>query len=88
MRGPLAGMPILLKDNIATGDRQPTTAGSLALASAHARDDAFVTKKLRDAGAVMDRWLELCSALKPCEYPDCDPAKLFNGLLAEGGRHG
>ena len=50
---PLAGLPILLKDNIATGDRQPTTAGSLALAGAHARDDAFVTKKLRDAGAVI-----------------------------------
>jgi amidase len=50
---PLAGLLILLKDNIATGDRQPTTAGSLALASAHARDDAFVTRKLRDAGAVV-----------------------------------
>ncbi|MFN4014507.1 MAG: amidase family protein [Reyranella sp.] len=50
---PLAGLPILLKDNIATGDRQPTTAGSLALAGAHARDDAFVTKTLRDAGAVI-----------------------------------
>jgi amidase len=50
---PLAGLPILLKDNIATGDRQPTTAGSLALAGAHARDDAFVAKKLRDAGAVI-----------------------------------
>ena len=50
---PLAGLPILLKDNIATGDRQPTTAGSLALADAHARDDAFVTRKLREAGAVI-----------------------------------
>jgi amidase len=50
---PLAGLPILLKDNIATGDRQPTTAGSLALAGAHARDDAFIAKKLRDAGAVI-----------------------------------
>lgn len=50
---PLAGLPILLKDNIATGDRQPTTAGSLALDGAHARDDAPVVKKLRDAGAVI-----------------------------------
>lgn len=50
---PLAGLPILVKDNIATGDRQPTTAGSLALAGAHARDDAPVVRRLRDAGAVI-----------------------------------
>ncbi|GMO25622.1 amidase family protein [Bradyrhizobium sp. TM233] len=50
---PLAGVPILLKDNIATGDKQPTTAGSLALAGAHARDDATIVKLLRDAGAVI-----------------------------------
>jgi len=50
---PLAGLPILVKDNIATGDRQPTTAGSLALADAHARDDAPVVRRLRDAGAVI-----------------------------------
>ena len=52
-RQPLAGVPILLKDNIATGDRQHTTAGSLALASARARDDATVAKRLRAAGAVI-----------------------------------
>ena len=50
---PLEGIPILLKDNIATGDRQPTTAGSLALADAKARRDATVTKLLREAGAVI-----------------------------------
>ena len=50
---PLAGVPILVKDNIATGDKQPTTAGSLALEGAHARDDATVVKLLRDAGAVI-----------------------------------
>jgi amidase len=50
---PLAGLPILLKDNIATGDRQPTTAGSLALDGAHARADALVVRKLREAGAVI-----------------------------------
>ena len=50
---PLAGVPILVKDNIATGDRQHTTAGSVALASARARDDAPVVKRLRDAGAVI-----------------------------------
>ena len=52
-RRPLAGVPILVKDNIATGDRQHTTAGSLALASARARDDAPVVKRLRDAGALI-----------------------------------
>jgi amidase len=50
---PLAGVPILLKDNIATGDKQHTTAGSLALADARARDDATLVKQLRAAGAVI-----------------------------------
>ncbi|OKO89801.1 amidase [Bradyrhizobium sp. NAS80.1] len=53
VKRPLAGIPILLKDNIATGDKQPTTAGSLALEGARARDDATVVKLLRDAGAVI-----------------------------------
>ncbi len=52
-RRPLEGIPILLKDNIATGDAQHTTAGSLALADAHARRDATVAQRLRDAGAVI-----------------------------------
>jgi amidase len=53
VKRPLAGVPILVKDNIATGDKQPTTAGSLALEGARARDDASVVKLLRDAGAVI-----------------------------------
>lgn len=52
-RQPLAGVPILVKDNIATDDRQHTTAGSLALATARARNDATVVKLLRAAGAVI-----------------------------------
>jgi amidase len=52
-RRPLEGIPILLKDNIATGDAQHTTAGSLALADAQANRDATVTRLLRDAGAVI-----------------------------------
>lgn len=52
-RQPLAGVPILIKDNIATGDRQHTTAGSLALKSARARADATIVKRLRAAGAVI-----------------------------------
>jgi amidase len=50
---PLAGVPILVKDNIATGDKLPTTAGSLALEGARARGDAIVVRLLRDAGAVI-----------------------------------
>ncbi len=53
VRGPLHGIPILLKDNIDTADRMQTTAGSLALAGASALQDATVTKRLRDAGAVI-----------------------------------
>ena len=50
---PLAGMPILVKDNIATGNEQPTTAGSLALEGARAKDDSTVVRLLRTAGAVI-----------------------------------
>jgi amidase len=52
-RGPLHGIPILVKDNIATGDRMATAAGSLALADFPAPADAFVARRLRDAGAVI-----------------------------------
>ena len=50
---PLAGIPILVKDNIATGDRMHTTAGSLALAEARAARDATLVARLRAAGAVI-----------------------------------
>jgi len=53
VRGPLHGIPVLLKDNIDTGDRMQTTAGSFALAGAPAVRDATVAAKLRDAGAVL-----------------------------------
>ena len=53
VRGPLHGVPVLIKDNIATGDRMMTTAGSLALAGASARRDAPLVARLRAAGAVI-----------------------------------
>ena len=53
VRGPLHGIPVLLKDNIDTGDQQQTTAGSLALAGHKAAQDAFIVKQLRTAGAVV-----------------------------------
>jgi amidase len=52
-RGPLHGIPILIKDNIDTHDRMQTTSGSLALAGHIAPRDAFIVKKLRSAGAVI-----------------------------------
>ena len=52
-RGPLHGIPVLIKDNIATRDRMQTTAGSLALVGSRPPKDAFVAKRLRDAGAVI-----------------------------------
>ena len=52
-RGPLHGIPVVLKANIDTGDRMHTTAGSLALAAHRATDDAFLVARLRDAGAVI-----------------------------------
>ena len=52
-RGPLHGIPILIKDNIDTGDRMQTTAGSLALVGSSAAKDAFVAAQLRKAGAVL-----------------------------------
>jgi amidase len=53
IRGPMHGIPILIKDNIATADRMMTTAGSLALAGATPPKDAFIVTRLRDAGAVI-----------------------------------
>ena len=52
-RGPLHGIPILLKDNIDTADRMTTTAGSLALAGSTPLRDAFVAERLRAAGAIL-----------------------------------
>ena len=53
LRGPLHGLPILVKDNIDTGDQMTTTCGSLALEGSHAEKDAFVVGRLRAAGAII-----------------------------------
>lgn len=53
VRGPLHGIPILIKDNIDTADRLQTTAGSLALLGSKPARDSFVAQKLREAGAVI-----------------------------------
>lgn len=53
VRGPLHGIPIVIKDNIDSADRMHTSAGSLALASSIAARDAHVLRRLREAGAVL-----------------------------------
>ena len=53
VRGPLHGIPVLVKDNIDTADRMRTSAGSLALAESIAPRDAFIIERLREAGAVL-----------------------------------
>ncbi|OKS84780.1 amidase [Mucilaginibacter polytrichastri] len=53
VRGPMHGIPVLIKDNINTGDKMHTTAGALALADNFAKEDAFIIKQLRAAGAVI-----------------------------------
>jgi amidase len=52
-RGPLHGIPVLLKDNIGTADRMTTTAGSLALSGSIPAEDSFLARRLREAGAVL-----------------------------------
>lgn len=52
-RGPLHGVPVIIKDNIDTSDKMMTTAGSLALEGNYAEKDAFIVRKLREAGAVI-----------------------------------
>jgi amidase len=68
LRGPLHGVPVLIKDNIETGDRMMTTAGSLALEGSIAARDALIVEQLRAAGAVilgktnMSEWANFRSA--------------------------
>ncbi len=52
-RGPLHGIPVMIKDNIDTADKMQTTAGSLALVGSRVQQDAFIVTQLRAAGAVL-----------------------------------
>lgn len=73
-RGSLHGIPILLKDNIDTGDVMHTSAGSVALAGSFAAKDSFVAAKLRMAGAVllgkanMSEWSNFMSSQMPMGF--------------------
>jgi len=53
IRGPLHGIPVILKDNIDTHDKMPTTAGSLALQHSFPQKDSWLAKKLKESGAII-----------------------------------
>ena len=79
-RGPLHGIPVLLKDNIATGDGLPTTAGAYALRDWRPERDAFLVARLRQAGAIV---LGKTNLSEWANYTDpCLP----NGFSAVGGQ--
>ena len=79
-RGPLHGIPILIKDNIDTGDKMLTTAGSLALTGGPAPRDAFVVERLRAAGVV------ILGKTNLSEWANIRSAKSTSGWSARGGQ--
>jgi amidase len=79
-RGPLHGVPILIKDNIDTGDRMKTTAGSLALANSVASRDALLVQRLRQAGAV------ILAKTNLSEWANFRSTKSTSGWSARGGQ--
>ena len=80
LRGPLHGIPVLIKDNIDTADKMMTTAGSLALAGHVATKDAFIVTKLRDAGAV------LLGKTNLSEWANFRSTKSCSGWSSRGGQ--
>jgi amidase len=78
-RGPLHGIPVLLKDNIATADIMQTTAGSLALLGIKPPRDAFLVAKLRDAGAV------ILGKTNLSEWANIRSTRSTSGWSARGG---
>ncbi len=79
-RGPLHGIPILIKDNIDTADRMTTTAGSLALENTVAPKDAFIVERLRAAGAVIIGKTNLS------EWANFRSSRSVSGWSARGGQ--
>ncbi|WP_257347541.1 amidase family protein [Pseudalkalibacillus decolorationis] len=80
MRGLLHGIPILLKDNIETGDRMHTSAGSVALENHYAEHDATIVQKLRNAGAV------LIGKANMTEWANFMSESMRNGYSSRGGQ--
>jgi amidase len=80
VRGPLHGVPILLKDNLDTADRMTTTAGSLALEGSVPARDSFVAHRLREAGAV------LLGKTNMSEWANFRSFRSSSGWSARGGQ--
>ena len=80
VRGSLHGIPVLIKDNIDTGDQMQTTAGSLALVGSPAPDDAVIIRKLREAGAV------LLGKTNLSEWANFRSTKSSSGWSGRGGQ--
>jgi amidase len=80
VRGPLHGIPVLIKDNIDTHDRMMTTAGSLALQGSIAERDSFVAERLRAAGAV------ILGKTNLSEWANFRSTKSTSGWSARGGQ--
>ncbi|RKP57409.1 amidase [Cohnella endophytica] len=80
IRGPLHGIPILLKDNIDTNDRMHTSAGSITLAESIATRDSFVAEKLRSAGAV------LLGKTNMTEWANFMSSTMWSGYSSRGGQ--
>lgn len=78
-RGPLHGIPVLLKDNIATADKMQTTAGSLALVGMKPPRDAALVTRLRDAGAV------ILGKTNLSEWANIRSTRSTSGWSARGG---
>lgn len=79
-RGSLHGIPVVIKDNIDTGDKMQTTAGSLAMVGNIASNDAFVVKKLRQAGAIIIGKTNLS------EWANFRSSKSSSGWSSRGGQ--
>ncbi len=79
LRGPLHGIPILVKDNLATADKMQTTAGSLALVGSTVPSDSVVVNRLRAAGAV------ILGKANLSEWANFRGNAPFNGWSARGG---
>ncbi len=78
-RGPLHGIPVLIKDNIDTADRMMTTAGSLALVGSKPPKDSYVAQKLREAGAV------ILGKTNPSEWANIRSSHATSGWSGRGG---
>ncbi len=80
IRGPLHGIPVLIKDNISTSDKMFTTAGSLALSGLPAQRDAYIVSRLREAGAV------LLGKTNLSEWANFRSTRSSSGWSARGGQ--